>query len=132
MFQLLGPHIVVLASVALLQAPSAEPQPAPAIPADIFMHAIETRDGELGWRQLCPPVQAEIPLAQVIQVTAAARAADAKVGLTLSVDFVSAQDRPAGGQVRTYHAIARRADGQADEKMFVVQTQASGCVEAIE
>ena len=101
-------------------------------PSDLFMQSVVTRDGELGWRQLCPAVQAQLPLAPFVQYVEALRAADDAKGLAISVKFVSAVQRPDGGETRTYAATARLGDGQTVAKTFIIRTQASGCVESVQ
>ena len=103
-----------------------------AAPADLFMHSVATLDGDLGWNQLCPSVQAQLPRDLVLEQTGAQRLAASEQGVTLSIDYVGDHVRPDGGDVRFYVATAHRADGSVGQKTYIVKTQASGCVESVE
>ena len=100
-------------------------------PSDLFMQSVVTRDAELGWRQLCPAIQAQLPLAPLVQYVDALRVADKANGLAINVKFVNAVHRLDGGETRTYAATARFGDGRTIAKIFEVRTQASGCVESV-
>jgi hypothetical protein len=134
---LLGAMLVAPITVAIaVGLVSWRPPPAAAsTPADAFMQSVVARDGALGWQQLCPGAQAALPLAVLVEETAAIRTAEAASGVSVSMRFVSAQPRPEGGERRVYVATARLPrdrDEQLIQKTFVVRTQASGCVEALE
>jgi hypothetical protein len=101
-------------------------------PADVFMRSMAVRDGRLGWQQLCPSAQAELPVEAVVQETDALRAQDAATGVSVTVDFVRADPRPQGGEQRTYLATAWQFGAPLARKAFVVLTQASGCVEGLD
>jgi hypothetical protein len=101
--------------------------------ADVFMHSVEVRDGRMGWQQLCPAAQAELPLSELVQETDALRAADRASGMRVSMTFVRSEPRPEGGERRYYLATARRAAGSdLVQRTFMVSTQADGCVEAVD
>jgi hypothetical protein len=127
-----GVCLAGLLAVVLYQTTTEHPPSAAGSPADAFMQSVVARDGQLGWQQLCPSTQAELPLAQLIQETDALRSSDALSGITVSMQFVGAQPRPEGGERRFYRASASRAGAEQVQKTFVVRTQASGCVEALE
>jgi hypothetical protein len=126
--------IVLLGLVALLAVPilvlaaSRVAQTAPRAPADLFMQSVVQRDGELGWHQLCPALQAQVPLAQLRSQAQAQRVAEAQQGLTLTVDYVGAHSQPQGGEVRFYVVTAHERNGGAEQRTYIVYTQASGCV----
>jgi hypothetical protein len=101
-------------------------------PADLFMQSVATEDGALGWQQLCPALQSQLPRDVLEQQTAMQRAASAQQGLTLTVEHLGDRPRPAGGQVRTYLATAKSADGSVGQKTYVVTTESSGCVESVQ
>ena len=111
-------------------------RPAPVAaspPADILMSSVVADDGTLGWQQLCPGARAELPLAVLLEAVDAVRSADASTGTEVTVQLISAVPRPDGGERRVYVATARRPEiPQLQQKTFVVRTQASGCVEALE
>jgi hypothetical protein len=103
---------------------------APA-PADLFMQSIATEDGDLGWQQLCPALQSELPRDALEQQASAQRTSQLQQGVTLSIEHVGDTPRPSGGEIRFYVATAHRADGSTGQKSYVIQTQASGCVESV-
>jgi len=104
----------------------------PATPADRFMQSVAARDGELGWRQLCPALQAQLPLEQVRDQALAQRLAEAGQAPGLTVDPVGARARPTGGKLHIYVVTARHPDGHIEQKTYTVQTAESGCVEKVE
>src|SRR6266481_9956790 len=53
-------------------------------PADVFMQSVAKRDGGLGWHQLCPALQAQMPLALLASQVQQQRSAEAGQGLTLT------------------------------------------------
>jgi hypothetical protein len=104
----------------------------PATPADRFMQSVVARDGELGWRQLCPALQGQLPLEQVRDQALAQRLAEAGRAPKLTVDPVGARARPTGGKLHIYVVTARHPDGHIEQKTYTVQTAESGCVEKVE
>jgi hypothetical protein len=131
----LGVLLVVTSALGIVVAEASwRPLPvAPAPPADTFMTSVATRDGALGWQQLCPSARAELPLAELIQAAEAVRIADASTGTQVSMQLISSRPRPEGGERRVYMATARRPGvEQLVQKTFVVRTQANGCVEGLE
>jgi hypothetical protein len=103
---------------------------APA-PADLFMQSIASEDGDLGWQQLCPALQDQLPRAVLEQQASAQRTFQLQQGVTLSVEHVGDRPRPSGGEIRFYVATAHRSDGSTGQKTYVIQTQANGCVESV-
>jgi hypothetical protein len=101
-------------------------------PADLFMQSIASEDADLGWAQLCPTLQEQLPREVLEQETLTQRALQARQGLTLHIEHVGDRPRPTGGEIRFYIATARDADGATGQKTYVIKTQASGCVEAVE
>jgi hypothetical protein len=100
-------------------------------PADLFMQSIATEDGDLGWQQLCPALQNQLPRDVLEQQASAQRTFQVQQGVTLSIEHVGDRPRPEGGEIRFYVATAHRADGSTGQKSYVIQTQASGCVESV-
>jgi hypothetical protein len=123
---------VVLAIVVYLTHASLPVRAAGEPPADTFMHSVAIRDGRLGWQQLCPGAQGELPIDVLVQQTDALRAADAATGISVRINFVGADPRPEGGERRTYLATAWQLGAPLTQKTFVVRTQPNGCVEALE
>jgi hypothetical protein len=102
------------------------------MPADLFMQSVTQGDGQLGWHQLCPGTQAEVPLDAVRSQGDALRASKAQRGLTLALDYVGARPRPAGGEIRVYVVTGRERGGPTQQRTYVILTQASGCVEDVQ
>src|SRR5258706_4180740 len=100
-------------------------------PADLFMQSVVKRDAALGWHQLCSPVQAQVPLASLVDQVERQRIAEAGEGLTLSVDYIGAHAQPQGGQIRLYVVTAHRRDRWVQQRTYIVYTQAGGCVEDV-
>jgi hypothetical protein len=101
-------------------------------PADLFMQSVVKRDGALGWHQLCPSVQAQLPLATLTRQVEEQRISEFRQSLTLTVDYVGSHPRPQGGEIRLYVVTAHRPHGWVGLRMHTVYTQASGCVEDVE
>ena len=101
-------------------------------PADLFMQSVAAEDGTLGWQQLCPALQAQLPREVLEQYTQQFRADHAQSGQWLSIDHIGDSPRTDGGEIRVYVATAHAPDGSTGQKTYVVQTQASGCIEAIQ
>jgi hypothetical protein len=101
-------------------------------PADVFMQSVASEDGGLGWSQLCPMLQNQLPRDALEQHSLTQRALQAQQGVTLSIDHVGDRPRPTGGEIRFYIATAHGSDGSTGQKTYVVKTQASGCVESVE
>jgi hypothetical protein len=101
-------------------------------PADLFMQSIATDDANRGWAQLCPALQAQVPLDVLEQQTLTQQAFQVQHGLTLSIEHVGDRPRPTGGEIRFYVATARDSGGATGQKTYVVKTQADSCVEAVE
>jgi hypothetical protein len=122
----------VLAIVLHFTSASLPVRAAAEPPADTFMHSVASRDGRLGWQQLCAGAQGELPVDVLVQRTDALRVADAAAGISVRISFVGADPRPEGGERRTYLATAWQLGEPLTQKTFVVRTQADGCVEALE
>jgi hypothetical protein len=101
------------------------------VPADLFMQSIATEDGDLGWQQLCPELQEQLPRDALEQQASTQRVFQLQQGVTLSIEHVGDRPRPSGGEIRFYVATAHRADGSTGQKTYVIQTRASGCVESV-
>ena len=101
-------------------------------PADLFMQSISTEDGDMGWKQLCPSLQQQLPRDTLQQLTATQRSIASERGLTLTVEHVGDRPRPEGGEIRFYIATLHTEDGAIGQKTYVITTQASGCVESIQ
>ena len=124
--------LVVGASPILLLATTGTAQAQGPAPADLFMQSVVKRDGTLGWHQLCPALQAQMPLSALASQVEEQRIAESRESLTLLVDYVGAHSRPQGGQVRVYVVTARRPNGWVDQRTYIVYTQASGCVSDVQ
>src|SRR5262249_24429057 len=101
-----------------------------AVPADLFMQSVVTRDGDLGWRQLCPAVRAQVPSAPLQDAASTQRTAEA--GQTLTVDLVGVRAQATGGEYRFYVVTAQRPDGTVLQRPYTLTTQPDGCVEEVQ
>ena len=99
--------------------------------ADLFIESVVMRDGALGWNQLCPDVQALLPQIVVIREANAQHAADLSQGVTLSMQPVATQPLAKGGKLYLYLVTAHKPDGWKAQRVYMVQTRSSGCVEDV-
>jgi hypothetical protein len=113
-------------------APGASTSATPASPADRFIRSIVIGDGALGWRQLCPSVQAELPLNVIEQQANAQRLAMAKQGVWLTSKPVGTHPQHDGGVTHVYMVTAHWRSGATQSLTFTVFTQSSGCVEDVQ
>jgi hypothetical protein len=101
------------------------------VPADVFMQSVVTRDGNLGWHQLCSGVQSQVSLSALVRTTQQQRQAETREGLRLTPSYIGADARPQGGQIRVYVMTAHLPNGWVGQRTYIVYTQASGCVEDV-
>jgi hypothetical protein len=125
--------VVVLATLGTLsEAGGLLPaRGARAVPADLLMQSVVTRDGDLGWRQLCPAVQAQVPSAALQDVASTQRTAESGQGLSLTADLVGVRAQATGGEYRFYVVTAQRPDGTVLQRPYTLTTQPDGCVEEV-
>jgi|SRR5215469_7753307 len=123
--------LIVLAVPAYIMGTRWAAKAASPAPADLFMQSVVKRDGNLGWHQLCPALQAQEPLPVLARQVEQQRLAESGEGLTLTVDYIGADPRPQGGQIRLYVVTAHRPHGWVQQRTYSVYTQASGCVENV-
>lgn len=102
------------------------------VPADLFIESVVKGDGSLGWHQLCPSVQSQLPLAELVQQANTLRNDARQNGVTFSSDFIGARPRPAGGNIRVYVVTAHWPNGATQLRTYSVLTQGSGCVEDVQ
>jgi hypothetical protein len=103
-----------------------------ASPADRFIKSIVTENGALGWHQLCPSVQAQLPETVIEQQANAQRVAMAKQGMWLTAKPVGTHPQDDGGVSHQYVVTAHWHSGATQSAMFTVFTQSSGCVEDVQ
>ena len=127
--------VVVLATPALILgtrwAVQANTPANTPVPADLFIQSVVKLDGTLGWHQLCPSLQAQMPLSELTSQVETQRIAASGQGLTLTESYIGAHPRPQGGEVRVYVVTAHRPNGWVEQRTYSVYTQVSGCVEDI-
>jgi hypothetical protein len=123
--------LAVLATPALIVGTSRAFQRSTPAPADLFMQSVVQRDGSLGWHQLCPALQSQVPLALLANQVQQQRLAEDQQGLRLTVDYIGAHAQPQGGQIRLYVVTAHRPNGWVGLRTYMVYTQASGCVQDV-
>ena len=100
--------------------------------ADLFMQSVATRDGALGWHQLCPALQARLPIDELKNQASEQKAADVQQGITLTTKYLGSQPQTRGGEMRFYLVTAKRSDGWQAQRIYIVQTQSSGCVNDVQ
>ncbi len=123
--------VVVLATPTLILGTRWVVQANTPVPADLFIQSVVKLDGTLGWHQLCPSLQAQMPLSELTRQVETQRIAASGQGLTLTEEYVGAYPRPQGGEIRVYVVTAHRPNGWVEQRIYNVYTQASGCVEDI-
>src|ERR1700730_15728663 len=70
--------------------------------ADLFMHSVETGDGALGWRQLCPELQRNVSRDVLKAEANAQKAAEVGSVRRLRYDLVGTRPLKPAGQARVY------------------------------
>ena len=105
---------------------------APTQPADLFMQSLVTENGDLGWHQLCPDIQARLPRDSLVQQADAMRAAAAQEGVRLTVESVGTRPQQGGWLMHVYRMTAHWTSGAMRQWTYDVLTQPSGCVEDIQ
>jgi hypothetical protein len=103
-----------------------------ASPSDRFIQSIVTHDGALGWHQLCPSVQAQLPMDVLKKQADAQRLAMAKQGVWLTAKPVGTHPQDDGGVSHEYVVTAHWRSGATQSLTFTVFTQSSGCVEDVQ
>lgn len=102
------------------------------LPADRFMQSIVSDDGALGWRQLCPSVQRQLPFDTVVKQADAQRMALAQQGVRLTMRFARVYPQRDGGVSREYMVTAHWPGGTTQTRTYIVLTQPGGCVEDVQ
>jgi hypothetical protein len=96
------------------------------------MQSLVTEDGALGWRQLCPNIQAQLPQDALVQQADAMRAAAVREGVWLTAQRVDTQSQPSGGEAHVYRVTMHWPNGATQQRTYSVLTQSSGCVEDVQ
>jgi hypothetical protein len=96
--------------------------------ADLFMRSVVMRDGQLGWQQLCPDVQAQIPQIMLIRQADAQRASDLSQGVTLTMQSLGAYPLAQKGVLHLYLLTAHGPHDWEAQRAYLVRTRAGGCV----
>lgn len=108
-----------------------EQQAAPT-PADLFMQSVLTQNGALGWNQLCPDLQAQIPKTELILEANSQHASNLSQHVTLSMESLGVHSLAKGDQFHLYLVTARKPDGWESQRIYAVMTQGNGCVEDVQ
>jgi hypothetical protein len=98
------------------------------VPADVFMQAIISYNGQVAWDQLCPATKKAISPAELATLVDARWPAGAQRPAQVTVDFVGAHAWGGTDQIRIYVVTGHWASGVNADTLFVVRTQADGCV----
>ena len=101
-------------------------------PAGRFILSIVTEDGALGWHQLCPSIQAQLPLDVLEQQADAERLDMQQQGMWLTAKAMGTRPQVDGGVAHMYVVTAHSHSGATQSRKFTVFTQRSGCVEDVQ
>jgi hypothetical protein len=96
------------------------------------MRSVEVRDGALGWRQLCPDLQNQIPETAVKSAANAQKAAEVGRVRSLRSDPVGMRKLRSGDQLRLYLLTADMVGGAQASRLYVLHTRADGCVHDVQ
>ncbi len=106
------------------RAPAAAPTQ-----ADLFMQSVLKRDGALGWHQLCPDLQAQIPIDELQHQAAQQKSEEARQGITLTLEYLGRHPQTSGhGDIYLYLVMAKNHTGLLAQRIYVLTTQPTGCV----
>ena len=98
-------------------------------PSDTFMRSVASRDGALGWRQLCPELQRIVTEKAMRNQADNQKAAELGRIARLGIDFVGSRSLRSGSEIRVYVVTASMTDGSALSRVYIVNArQPSGCV----
>lgn len=100
-----------------------------ASPADVFMQAIVTQNGQLAWQQLCPELQTKVPAVALGNLMNGDKSTNQNV--QLQVDAVGSHAWSDGGTIHVYVVTVHWPSAPDARMLFVLRTQASGCVDGI-
>jgi hypothetical protein len=124
---------ITAAAAGRLVKPAAGPPGQGPPPGDLFLESVITRNGSLGWQQLCPAIRRQVSEGVVRNQADAQRAAEAGDGLQLTAHYVRSVPRVHSGEIRYYLVTAhRKKDGWVGRRLYIVQTGPGGCVENVE
>jgi hypothetical protein len=121
------PGAVSQASSAVVDVRSSHSQP-----ADRFIQSVIAEDGKLGWHQLCPDIQAQLPIDTLVQQADTMRAAAKKEGAWLTAESLGTHLQQGGWHIHDYRMTAHWPTGATRQWTYVILTQPSGCVEDIQ
>ncbi len=71
------------------------------------------------------------PLLELASQAEKQRIAESRQGMMFTVDFVGADARPQGGQIRVYVLTMHQPHRLVEQRTYIVYTQTSGCVEDV-
>src|SRR5258708_12636842 len=94
-------------------------------PADLFMQSVATEDGGLGWSQLCPDLQVQLPRTVLEQQTQLQRTTQGQMGVALKIDHVGDRPQPTGGEIRFNSATALSTASSTCPNTYLAQPPTS-------
>ena len=103
-----------------------------SLQSDTFMRSVALRDGELGWRQLCPDLQRVVTESAMRNQADSQKAAEVGRVARLGIDFVGSRSLRGGTSIRFYVLTADMTDGSASSRVFIVRSRPAGCVEDVQ
>jgi hypothetical protein len=109
-----------------------EPRSSLSQPADRFIQSVIAEDGKLGWHQLCPDIQAQLPIDTLVQQADTMRAAAKKEGAWLTAKSLGTHSQNGGWLIHDYRMTAHWPTGATRQWTYAILTQPSGCVEDIQ
>ncbi len=120
-------------SALTLQARAADAHVAdPPEPADLFIRSVVSRDGDLGWHQLCGAVRSQLSSAALVKTAQDQKAHDAAAGVSLTSAYIGTRPLQQGGTLRFYLLTANWPGGATEHRTYTVHTDTSGCVEDVQ
>jgi hypothetical protein len=118
-------------AVTAAEAPAHPGSQATAPRADVFMRSVISRDGALGWQQLCTDVQRRLSRDELRSQADAQRTSEESRGLRLSAVPVGVRPLSQGGEAHLYLVTAVGPSRQPEQRTYVVRTGPGGCVEDV-
>ena len=97
--------------------------------ADVFMQAVIAHNGQLAWQQLCPELQAKVPAPALVDMVNSGNSTSQ--GEQFQVDAVGTHAWSGGGAIHVYVVTAHWPPDKDAHMLFILRTQASGCIDGI-
>ncbi len=122
----------IVLTAGRLESTAGKPSTIRPVPADLFIQSVVSRDGKLGWHQLCAPVRSQLSSAELTKTAQGQKARDAAAAVTLTWAYIATRPIQQGGALRFYLITAHWPGGATDHRTYTVHTDATGCVEDVQ